>query len=178
MVGGETGEGAEQYDLASNAWSAADPLAAVRMHHSATLLPSGQVLLAGGHDDSDLLSSAEVYEPTGAQDSWRPAIDSMPTVEAGTTELLVTGTRFTGVSEASDGRSWNSASNVPVLALRRLDQETSTNLEVRSFTGTAAMVAIPPVPSATMSSRSPPMPSPGDGSSGSGTRFLPRSRWW
>ncbi len=32
--------------------------------HTATLLPSGKVLITGGYNDGDLLSSAELYDPT------------------------------------------------------------------------------------------------------------------
>ena len=47
-------------------WSATGPMATVRYGHTATLLPSGTVLVAGGVDSSRLLDSAEIYDPSAA----------------------------------------------------------------------------------------------------------------
>ena len=38
------------------------------MQHTATLLPNGQVLVAGGEGDSGVLTNAEVYNP--ASGTW------------------------------------------------------------------------------------------------------------
>ena len=54
---------AELYDPATNTWSAAGSLATARLYHTATRLPSGQVLVAGGFDGSGALASAELYTP-------------------------------------------------------------------------------------------------------------------
>lgn len=40
-------------------------LAAARAFHTATLLSTGKVLIAGGYDASNTLQSAELYDPTG-----------------------------------------------------------------------------------------------------------------
>jgi hypothetical protein len=42
----------------------------VRIGHTATLLPSGKVLVAGGVDTVGFLLTAEVYDP--ATDTWLP----------------------------------------------------------------------------------------------------------
>ncbi len=48
----------------TNTWSAAGSLITARNAHTATLLPSGQVLVAGGADTGgNALASAELYEP-------------------------------------------------------------------------------------------------------------------
>jgi len=44
-------------------WGAAGSLLAGRALHTATLLPNGKILVAGGTDGPDILSSAEVYDP-------------------------------------------------------------------------------------------------------------------
>ncbi len=51
---------AEIYDPSTGSFSATGSMAAARTFHTATLLPSGKVLVAGGGDES---STAEVYDP-------------------------------------------------------------------------------------------------------------------
>ena len=60
----------ELYDAATGTWSAGGSLNQARFDHTATLLPSGQVLVAGGFvfstdsvGGSDVLTSAELYDP-------------------------------------------------------------------------------------------------------------------
>ena len=59
---GENQTGAELYDSATGIWTATGSMVAARSHHTATLLPSGQVLVAGGYSGSNALS-AELYDP-------------------------------------------------------------------------------------------------------------------
>src|SRR5207237_2973458 len=44
-------------------------LATARNGHTATLLPNGKVLVAGGRNGNSILASAELYDP--ASDGWR-----------------------------------------------------------------------------------------------------------
>jgi len=60
---------AERYNPATNVWSDVAAPSVDRWLHSATLLPGGQVLVAGGKDDSDAISSLERYDP--ASDTWQ-----------------------------------------------------------------------------------------------------------
>ena len=62
---------AELFDPVSNAWSSAAPMGTNRARHTAVLLASGKVLVAGGHNFGGVLSSAEVYDP--ATNTWTPA---------------------------------------------------------------------------------------------------------
>jgi hypothetical protein len=67
-TGGASGHGAyfdtaELYDPATGGWSPTAHMASVRAGHSATLLPSGQVLVAGGRDETSYFATSELYTP-------------------------------------------------------------------------------------------------------------------
>jgi hypothetical protein len=53
---------AELYDPASGTWSMTASLNTLRSQHTATRLPNGKVLVAGGRTRTDVLSSAELYD--------------------------------------------------------------------------------------------------------------------
>jgi len=57
---------AELYDPATGQWSATGSLAIPRVLQTATLLPNGRVLAAGGYSDYNTVSSAELYDPVTA----------------------------------------------------------------------------------------------------------------
>jgi uncharacterized delta-60 repeat protein len=55
---------AELYDPATGRWTATNSLNKPRINHTATLLPNGKVLVAGGYNSgTGHLSSAELYDP-------------------------------------------------------------------------------------------------------------------
>ena len=69
-VGGATYNGtgqalatADLYDPGTNTWSASIPMNTARWSHTATLLPSGKVLVAGGSNGTVHFATAELYTP-------------------------------------------------------------------------------------------------------------------
>jgi hypothetical protein len=54
---------AELYDPATGTWTATGSMGTARFAPTATLLPSGHVLVAGGSNGISYLSSAELYNP-------------------------------------------------------------------------------------------------------------------
>jgi hypothetical protein len=76
----------EIYDPSSNSWSPSGVLAVARASHTATLLPSGKVLVVGGQGNSGTLSDAELYDP--ASGTWSPA-GTMPKARSSHTATLL-----------------------------------------------------------------------------------------
>jgi len=78
LIGGKTSPGTDTatvdvFDPATSTMSAAAPMGTARNGHSATLLPNGKVLVAGGDvaPNGATLASAELYDPT--KNTWAPA---------------------------------------------------------------------------------------------------------
>ena len=62
-IGYETMNSAEIYDPISDSFVKTDPMNVTRLWHSATSLPDGSVLIAGGIGADWTLASAEIYKP-------------------------------------------------------------------------------------------------------------------
>ncbi len=89
---------AELYNPATGTWSPTGNLAAGRYWHTATLLPNGKVLVAGGYDPNNypnsygVVASAELYDPaTGA---WLPDANLSTPRYDHTATLLTNGMMF------------------------------------------------------------------------------------
>ncbi len=113
VVGGESGAGAgamtlasaELYDPSTGLWAPTGALAAARSFHTATLLASGKVLVAGGDPFSYQalrIASAELYDPgTGM---WTPT-SSMTTARSYFTATLLGDGKVLAAGGAHDGNN-------------------------------------------------------------------------
>ena len=70
-------------------WEYTGSLKTARFHHTATLLPDGRVLVAGGEDGLDALASAELYDP--ATGTWSDAYSLNTARDSHTSTLLPNG---------------------------------------------------------------------------------------
>jgi hypothetical protein len=77
------------YDPATETWSATGSLATARLSHTATLLPNGKVLAAGGFSGVSVLTSAELYDP--ASGTWSATGSLVTAREFHTATLLPNG---------------------------------------------------------------------------------------
>jgi hypothetical protein len=77
---------AELYDPASGTWTVTGSMVTPRADHTATLLPDGRVLLAGGHDWENATATAELYDP--ATGTWTATGTMSRPLAGGTAALL------------------------------------------------------------------------------------------
>lgn len=119
-----TAPGNATLNVSTSTWAPAAPLPTIRSYHSATLLPNGKVLVAGGREGSPTVRSVSLYDP--ATDTWSAAADMITTRNSHKATLLQNGqVLVTGgmtssnISTASaeiynpSTDSWSSAGNIP-----------------------------------------------------------------
>ncbi len=138
IAGGALGSGAvvdtELYDTASGTWSVTGNMANARSAYKATLLTNGRVLATGGYN-GDTINSAELYD-TGlnfVRPDWQPQV-ATATFDVGA-NLVLTGSRFQGISQASGGNDLDSSTNYPVVQLRSIDNSQVSFLPVQQNPG-------------------------------------------
>src|SRR5262249_56720704 len=83
------------YDPGTGTWTASGRMDSARESHTATLLPNGKILVAGGENTNGSLSSAELYrldsESWGATGSLRSARNDHTATLLPNGKVLVTG---------------------------------------------------------------------------------------
>jgi WD40 repeat protein len=96
----------EVFDTTQGTWVPAPAMASVRDSVRTVLLPGGKVLIAGGRTSTGgAIASCELYDDTGAQLSWKPAISTTngsstyPVEVVPGSTLAVAGSAFRGISE-------------------------------------------------------------------------------
>jgi hypothetical protein len=80
---------AEFYDPTTGTWNSIAPIPGPRYYQSATLLPNGMTLVAGGSDGRNILSSAFLYDAT--TETWIPTAPLAPGRAAHAASLLSNG---------------------------------------------------------------------------------------
>ena len=95
----------EIYQPSTNTWTPGPSMNAERAYQTATLLPDGQVLVAGGDNGSNALASAELYS-AGTTSTPPPAVAGVSPSSgpaAGGTAVTVSGSNLSGGSVAFGG---------------------------------------------------------------------------
>ncbi len=114
----------EIYDPASEEWTLAGNLVSPRFYHAAALLLDGRVMVVGGKDRDNVFDSAELFDSgIGFNAAWRPQLNPIPTQVRLAKPLVLTGSQLRGYHwlEAASGNASGSATNYPLVQLRRMD---------------------------------------------------------
>jgi hypothetical protein len=127
----------ELYDLVSGTWSTTGSLHTARRSHTATLLPNGMVLVAGGYgtSDFDVLASAELYDP--AIGSWSTTA-SLTTARARHTATLLPNGK---VLVAAGFDSFNGLASAELYDAESGSWSTTGNLNTPRFDYTATLMS-------------------------------------
>ena len=133
-IGGGPLKNAEIYDPVSDSWTMVGEVSLARGSSTITLLANGKVLVAGGFNGTTATGLSDLLD-IGVATSRQSSITSAR-VSNYTGHVSATGTNLTGDSEASSGNGQSSASNLPVMQLRRMDNGMVQWLKAISFSKT------------------------------------------
>ncbi len=128
----------ELYDPATGTWSTSASMVAAREGHTATLLRSGRVLVAGGNVGiGRVIDSAALFHP-GSTGGPAPVVGGAARAAPGET-ITLTGSGLRGLSEGSSGGAQSSAANHPVVDF----SSGTASPRVVEFSDTRVRVSIP-----------------------------------
>jgi uncharacterized delta-60 repeat protein len=126
---------AELYDPATGGWTATGSLGLGRYSHRATLLLNGEALVTGGVGVG-YVPRGELYDVgLGFNSAWQPQIATTSSILQSGNRLMLTGSLFQGISQASGGNTQDSSSNYPIVQLRSLDSSQVVFLSVDPTAG-------------------------------------------
>ena len=145
---GGTVSSSEIYDSLADRWTSTISMSVPRRFFTATLLPNGKVLASGG-SEATAGTSAEVFTPDNrTRLAPRLTQPSDPVLRTGQA-LLLHGAGFHVATDSGNSSYSNSASNLPVLQLRRLDNGAVTFLASTEFSpGSLQSAPLPAEPMA------------------------------
>lgn len=124
---------AELYDPVTGSWTTLPDTLADRWLQAAVLLVDGRVLLAGGSGSTN----AEIFDVgRGELAGWRPLLFTASDPLVTGTPLTLAGSALQGLGEGTSGLGYmHSATNYPLVQLRRLDNDRVEWLPVDPGTG-------------------------------------------
>jgi N-acetylneuraminic acid mutarotase len=131
----------ESYSPDTGIWATNNPVNTTHIAHTATLLPNGQMLVAGGENGMFVvIASSELFNiGLGYTNTSQPQITSASSPLNLGNSLMVTGAQFRGIAEGSSGNSQDSSADYPLVQLRSIESGqtvflSSTNWSTNSFT--------------------------------------------
>ena len=132
---------AEIFDPATSTWTPVN-MSAKRGELGMTLLPSGQVLAAGGTNPT-AQSSAELFDESDSiSGNYLPVVNA-PTTVTRNVLFTVTGTNFRGFSEGSSGYIVQSPTNFPLVTLWSLEGGAPVRLPGSNMSATSVQATAP-----------------------------------